>query len=193
MSRIDKLIKENKGYVTYSEAKKSGVSYNDIKKRIISGEVIKEDAGIYKLPDMYVDEYFTLQYRYPKGIYTLETALWLHGLSLTVPFEPVMSFPYGTNTKLIKNAGVKPIILRSNYDVGIVKVMTPGGQSVRVYEKERTLAECLRPIYKIDVQIIAPAFKSYVAEGKINYTKLLKYAKMFKVEGKVLSYLEVIG
>ena len=90
------MIKKNKGYVTYSEAKKSGVSYNDIKKRIISGEVIKEDAGIYKLPDMYVDEYFTLQYRYHKGIYTLETALWLHGLSVTVPFESVMSFPYGT-------------------------------------------------------------------------------------------------
>ena len=193
MSRIDKLIKENKGYITYSEAKKSGVSYNDIKKRIVSGEVIKEDAGIYKLPDMYVDEYFTLQYRYPKGIYTLETALRLHGLSLTVPFEPVMSFPYGTNTKLIKDAGVKPVILRSNYSVGIVEVTTPGGQNVKVYEKERTLAECLRPIYKMDVQIIAPAFKSYAAEGKINYTKLLKYAKMFKVEDKVLSYLEVIG
>jgi len=193
MSRIDKLIKKNKGYITYSEAKKSGVSYNDIKKKIISGEVIKEDTGLYKLPDMYVDEYFTLQYRYPKGIYALETALWLHGLSLTVPFEPVMSFPYGTNTKLIKEAGVKPVILRSNYSVGIVEVATPGGQNVKVYEKERTLAECLRPIYKMDVQIIAPAFKSYAVEGKINYTKLLKYAKMFKVEDKVLSYLEVIG
>jgi len=193
MSRIDKLIKKNKGYVTYSEAKKSGVSYNDIKKKIISGEVIKEEAGIYKLPDMYVDEYFTLQYRYPKGIYTLETALWLHGLSLTVPFEPIMSFPYGTNTKLIKDAGVKPVILRSNYNVGIIEVATPGGQKVKVYEKERTLVECLRPIYKMDVQIIAPAFKYYVAEGKINYTKLLKYAKMFRVEDKVLSYLEVIG
>ena len=70
---------------------------------------------------------------------------------------------------------------------------TPGGQSVKVYEKERVLAECLRPIYKMDVQIIAPAFKAYAAEGKINYTKLLKYAKIFKVEDKVLSYLEVIG
>ena len=193
MSKIDRLIKKNKGYITYSEAKKSGISYNDIKKKLVSGEVIKEDAGIYKLPDMYVDEYFTLQYRYHKGIYTLETALWLHGLSVTVPFEPVMSFPYGTNTKLIKEAGVRPVILRSNYNIGIVEMATPGGQSVKVYEKERVLAECLRPIYKMDVQIIAPAFKSYASAGRINYAKLLIYAKMFKVEDKVLSYLEVIG
>ena len=45
----------------------------------------------------------------------------------------------------------------------------------------------------MDVQIIAPAFKSYASAGKINYTKMLKYAKLFKVEDKVLSYLEVIG
>jgi len=193
VSKMDKLIKKNKGYITFNEAKKAGVSYNDIKKKLESGEVIKEEVGIYRLPDMYVDEYFILQYRYPKGIYALETALWLHGLSLNIPFEPIMSFPYGTNTKLIKETGVKPIIVRSNYDIGIVDVTTPGGERVKVYEKERTLVECLRPIYKVDIQIIAPAFKTYASAEKIHYTKLLKYAKMFKVEDKVLSYLEVIG
>ena len=193
MSNVNKLIQKNKGYVTYDELKESSVSYNTVKKMIDSGEIIKEKPGIYRLPDTYIDEHFTLQHRYPKGIYTLETSLWLHGLSLTVPFEPVMSFPYGTNTKLIKDAGVKPIILRSYYDIGIINVATPGGQLVRVYEKERSLVESLRPIYKMDVQAIAPAFKTYAARGKINYTKLLKYAKMFKVEEKIHSYLEVLG
>lgn len=103
-----------------------------------------------------------------------------------------MSFPYGTNTKLIKEAGIKPIILRSNYEEGIVEVRTPGGQIVRVYEIERTLTESLRGVYKMDVQIIAPAFKMYASKGKINFSKLLKYAKMFKVEKKVQSYLEVL-
>ena len=193
MSKINKLIKTNRGYVTYNEVKESGISYNTVKKMIDSGEIIKEEPGIYKLPGTYIDDHFSLQHRYPKGIYSLETALWLHGLSLVVPFEPVMSFPYGTNTKLIKDAGVKPIILRSNYDTGIVIVKTPGGQHVHAYEKERALVECLRPIYKMDIQIIAPAFKTYAANEKIDYAKLLKYAKMFKVEDKVLSYLEVIG
>ena len=42
------------------------------------------------MPDTYIDDYFSLQYRFP----SLETALWLHGLSLTIPFEPVMTFPF---------------------------------------------------------------------------------------------------
>jgi len=157
-----------------------------------NGEIEKEKPGLYRLPEIYIDEYYVLQHRYPRGVYSLETALWLHGLSLTIPHEPIMSFPYGTNTKLIKQAGIRPIIMRSNYEEGITDVTTSGGQQVKAYEIERTLVECLRPLYKIDVQIISYAFKSYAKKSKINYSKLFKYAKMFKVEAKVQSYLEVL-
>lgn len=192
MSELKELLKINHGVITFDQATKAGVSYAVIRKMLDSGKLEKEDRGIYRDPGVYIDELYTLQHRYPKGVYSLETALWLHGLSLTVPFEPVMSFPYGTNTKLIKEAGIKPIILRSNYEEGIIETAAPAGQMVRVYEVERTLAESLRGVYKIDIQITAPAFKMYAAKGKINFPKLFKYAKMFKVEKKVQSYLEVL-
>jgi len=155
MSTVDKLLVDNQGLITYSRVKELGIPYSAIKKMLNRGEIVKEESGIYRLPDTYVDELFVLQYRFPSGVYSLETALWLHGLSLTVPFEPVMSFPYGKNTKPMKEAGIKPIVMRANYEDGIVEVTTPGGQQVRVYEKERTLAEVLRPVYKVDVQIIS--------------------------------------
>jgi hypothetical protein len=192
MDLIQDIIKQNHGFVTFNQIKESEISYKVVKRLLDAGEIQKEVAGIYRLPNTYIDELFTLQHRYPKGIYSLETALWLHGLSLTVSFEPVMSFPFGTNTKLIKEAGIKPVILRSNYDIGIVDVATHGGQMVKVYDTERTLVEVLRPIYKVDVQITAPAFKAYTNLGKVDYTKLFKYAKMFKVQEKVQSYLEIL-
>jgi hypothetical protein len=193
MDSLKSFMEQNQGFITFNQIKESGTSYNVVKRLLDHGEIEKEEAGIYRLPDTYVDELFTLQYRYPKGIYSLETALWLHGLSLTVPFEPVMSFPFGANTKLIKEAGIKPIVLRSNYEVGIVEVATPGGQRVKAYEIERSLVEVLRPIYKIDVQIVSTAFKMYASLGQINYSKLFKYAKLFKVQEKVQSYLEVLA
>lgn len=192
MDKLDNLLNTNNGVLTLQQAKKAGISYSYIKKRLDAGEIEKEESGIYRLAESYVDEYFAISYRYPKGVFSLETALWLHGLSLTVPFEMVMSFPYGTNTKLMKQAGLKPIILRNNHEIGITKVTTPSGHLVPVYEVERTLVECLRPIYKIDVQIIAPAFKAYAQKGKINFSKLFYYAKLFKVEQKVQSYIEVL-
>jgi len=192
MPNLDNLLKANNGILTLRQAKKSGVPYTHIKKKLDTGEIEKEESGIYRLADAYVDEYYAISYRYPKGVFSLETALWLHGLSLTVPFEMVMSFPYGTNTKLLKQAGIKPIILRTNHDIGITEVKTPSGHLVPVYDIERTLVECLRPVYKIDVQIIAPAFKTYSQKGKINFSKLFYYASLFKVEQKVQSYLEIL-
>ncbi|KAF1295550.1 transcriptional regulator [Enterococcus sp. JM4C] len=192
MPKVEKIVEENQGFITFNQIQEAGVPYSAVRKMLDVGTLEKDERGIYRRPDAYVDELYAWQYRYPKGVYSLESALWLHGLSLSVPFEPVMSFPYGTNTKRIKEAGIKPIIVRSNAEEGIVEVKAPGGQMVRVYEIERTLVECLRGIYRIDVQIIAPAYKVYAANNKINYSKLFKYAKMFKVEKKVQSYLEVL-
>ena len=190
--KVHELIQKNIGYLTFSQAKEEGVSYSVLLKMLETGSLISEERGLYQLPNAHVDEYVVLQHRYPRGIFSLEASLWLHELSLTIPFEPIMSFPYGTNTKLIKESGVKPVILRSNYSDGIIDVRTPGGQMVMTYEIERTLAECLRPVHKVDVQIIAPAFKSYSQNRKVNFNKLFHYAKIFKVESKVQSYMEVL-
>ena len=192
IKKAHELIQKNLGYLTFSQSREEGISYSAISKLIKDGDLVSEERGFYRLPNVYIDEYVILQHRYPKGIFSLESALLLHGLSQTIPFEPTMSFPYGTNTKLIKASGVKPVILRSNYSDGIVCVETPGSQIVMAYEAERTLVECLRPIYKTDVQIIAPAFKLYSQNRKIDFSKLFHYAKIFKVENKVQSYMEVL-
>lgn len=63
---------------------------------------------------------------------------------------------------------------------------------IKVYEPERVLAECLRPVYQVDVQVIAPAFKMYFQNHKVNYSKLFHYAQLFKVTNKLQSYMEVL-
>lgn len=66
------------------------------------------------------------------------------------------------------------------------------GQKIKVYEPERVLVECLRPVYQVDVQVIAPAFKMYFQNHKVNYSKLFHYAQLFKVTNKLQSYMEVL-
>ncbi|MDH6367625.1 MULTISPECIES: hypothetical protein [unclassified Breznakia] len=192
MNKLKEILDMNHGVVTFSQVKEEGVPYHHIRTMLMNKELENDIRGFYHKPNVYVDELYILQYRYPKGIYALETALWLHGVSLVVPFEPIMCFSYGTNTKIIKKAGIKPVIARSYYNDGIEEIKTPSGQKVLVYNVERTLVECLREIYKIDIQVIAPAFKAYAAKGEINYAKLVMYAKRYKVEKKVQAYLEVL-
>ena len=160
-------------------------------------EYLKRNNGILsyrEVKEYYMDDWYLIQLRNPKGVYALDTALWLHGLSLTVPFEKTMMFPYGVNTSTIKQAQeVKPVVTRTNFDVGIVEIERQKGQQIRIYEIERTLVECLRPVYKMDVQLIAQAFNLYFQKYSVNYQKLMYYAKLFRVTDKIYSYIEVLS
>ena len=181
------------GFLTFKQVIDENLHYKTLLTMVAEGKIVAEEKGLYRLPDIYLDEWFVLQYRFPKGIFSLETALWLHGLSLTIPFNMTMSFPYGTNTKNIKEADICPIILRSHYSEGIIEIERLPGQFIKVYEVERVLVECLRPVHQVDLQIIAPAFKKYFQQNKIHLHKLFYYAQLFKVTDKLQSYTEVLS
>lgn len=67
------------------------------------------------------------------------------------------------------------------------------GQFISVYDMERTLVECLRTAYHVDIQVIAPAFQAYFKKGAVDYAKLYHYAQLFKVTEKLQSYVEVLS
>ena len=193
-TEIIEYLKRNNDTLSYREVREAGLSYRTYRK-MIEQEILEPlGNGLYGLADYYMDDWYLIQLRNPKGVYALDTALWLHGLSLTVPFEKAMMFPYGVNTSTIKQAQeVKPVVTRTNFDVGIVEIERQKGQRIRIYEIERTLVECLRPVYKMDVQLIAQAFKLYFQKNSVNYQKLIHYAKLFKVTDKIYSYIEVLS
>ena len=185
-------FEDNDGLLNFNQVKQLGLSYYTLNLMLANAEIYSDERGLYSLPNVYVDEWFSIQHRFPKGIFSLDSALWLHGLSLTVPFQPTLSFPYGTNTKNIKQNNILPIVLRSYYDIGIEQLERQPKQSIFVYSRERTLAECLRPIYKMDIQLISTAFQIYFKSGQHNLDELYYYGKLFKVTRKLQSYIEVL-
>lgn len=190
--RIYDAFEDNDGLLNFNQVKQLGLSYYTLNLMLANAEIYSDERGLYSLPNVYVDEWFGIQHRFPKGIFSLDSALWLHGLSLTVPFQLTLSFPYGTNTKNIKQNNILPIVLRSYYDIGIEELERQPKQSIFVYSRERTLAECLRPIYKMDIQLISTAFQIYFKNGQYNLDELYYYGKLFKVTRKLQSYIEVL-
>lgn len=183
---------DNDGLLNFNQVKQLGLSYYTLNLMLANKEVSSDERGLYSLPDVYIDEWFAIQHRFPKGIFSLDSALWLHGLSLTVPFQFTLSFPYGTNTKNLKQNNILPIVLRSYYDIGIEQLERQPKQSILVYSRERTLAECLRPIYKMDIQLISTAFQIYFKSNQHHLDELYYYGKLFKVTSKLQSYIEVL-
>ena len=104
-----------------------------------------------------------------------------------------MSFPRGYNPSAAKDAG---IITKSSpfdlHELGETEAVTPYGNVIRTYNAERTLCDMLRGTRTPDLQLLGPAFHSYLASSSRSLPKLQSYAEKLGVAKKVRRYLEVL-
>lgn len=190
---IIRMAKENNGTVTTAMVVAAGFSRGNIKYLVDKGMIEKSARGIYILPEVWDDEIFNLQNRFKRGIYSHETALFLWDLTDRTPNRYHMTFPTNYNLTNPKEENVQCVqCAEVLYELGIADVMTPGGNSVRAYSVERTLCDILRPRSRVDIQVVAEAFKRYANRLDKNIPALSEYGKILKVETKLRAYLEVL-
>lgn len=190
---IMRMAKENNGVITSAKVTESGLSRGTLKYLTDIGKLERSARGVYILPEVWDDEIYNLQVQFKRGIFSGETALFLNDLSDRTPNSYQMTFPIGYNVTSLKNENVKAVrAAKKLYELGIITVLTPGGNPVRAYNKEKTLCDILRGRSNTDIQIVSDAFKQYVRSENINIPLLSEYAKILRVEKKLRSYLEVL-
>jgi len=193
IEEILNMAKENNGTVTSAMVDGAGFSRGNIKYLVDSGMLEKTARGIYILPEVWEDEMYHLQNRFKRGIYSHETALFLFDLTDRTPNRYYMTFPLNYNLTKAKNENIRCMQCKPDlYELGITEAITPGGNTVRVYNVERTLCDILRTYSHIDIQIVSEAYKRYATRKDKNIPLLSEYAKKFRVEDKVRNYLEVL-
>ena len=160
---------------------------------IDKGELVQAGRGLYALPETWEDPYFVAQHRFSRGVFSDETALFLHGMTDRAPFSLTMTFPRTYNATPARESG---IVCRSCADevleLGLAEVTTQHGNVVRAYDLERTLCDLVRGQRMVDAQIVTPAMQTYVRSSKRDFVKLIEYARKLGVERKIRNYLEVL-
>lgn len=158
-----------------------------------SGELARVQRGVYCLADAWADEFLAAQLRFPKGIFSDATALYLNGCTDRTPFELSMTFPRSYTATKAREAGIEVRTCADNVlDLGLTTLNTPYGNEVRAYDLERTLCDMLRGRQDVDVQLVNPAMQRYIRSGSKDIQKLLEYASALRVEKKIRHYLEVL-
>ena len=191
--KIIQLAKENNGVVTTAVLSGKGILRGNLKKLVDEGKLEKTARGVYILPEIWEDEFVNLQARFKKGIFSNETALFLWDLTDRTPNKYDMTFPHNYNLTNVKREGVNCSRVKQEwYTEGKTQLESPGGNKITVYNMERTLCDILRKRGGTNTGIITEAFKRYTARNDKNIPLLSEYAKRFRVEEKVRSYLEVL-
>jgi len=190
---LDILLQGNNGFLKTSDATKAGVS------KVYWGEYVRKRGleriaqGLYMSQDAWEDGMYIIQVRYPKAVFSHETALYLLNLADREPLKYTVTLKSGTNASGLTKQNVKVYKIREKlHEEGVIEVQSQAGHTLRVYNPERTICDLIRSRSNIEIQDLQTALKEYVRLKEKNIPLLIRYAKALSVEKTIRQYMEVL-
>ena len=182
------LADENDGYVSVATARENGIAQTYLSFMCAQGIFTKVGKGLYRKRGYEADPFFELRFRYGKAVFSLDSCLYLHGLSDTPTLSvnlPANYLTHGIEGASCRHVGEK------EYLTGQSLVVTPKGNLVMAYDLERTLIELIRQQDRFGKE----EFLSLWEKGKKKSpypSKLAHYAQAFRVEGELSLLLKLL-
>lgn len=191
--KIKELLETSEtGTITAAQVTEVGLHRSVLQELVKSGEMYRFGRGLYVWSSAWEDDFYLLQRKYGRGIYSHDTALYLLGYSDRTPAKYTMTFPKGYNAPSLKQANlIVKRVVPENYEFGWIEIESPSSNPIRVYNLERTLCDILRGSGS-DIQIVGDAMKRYAMSKDKNIHKLMQYADQLRVKPKVQRYMEVL-
>ncbi|MEA4884351.1 MAG: type IV toxin-antitoxin system AbiEi family antitoxin domain-containing protein [Clostridia bacterium] len=191
--RLEQLVSANHGIVQTAEAVAAGISKPAFYKFIKDRDLEQVSHGVYASPDAWTDTMYLLSLRCKQALFSHETALFLHDLTDREPTQYSITVKTGYNPSKLKADGIKVYTVKKEfYGIGMAKMQTPFGHTVRAYNPERTVCDIIRSRSNIEMQTFQDALKQYAKRKEKNLRLLMQYAQEFHVEKILNRYLEAL-
>ena len=144
--------------LSYDECIKRFKSDYQIKKQIEAKKLYKIEKGIYST-DEYVPELSVVAMKYPNAVLTMNSALYMHGLTDVIPKQYFLST--NKDSAKIADKRVKQSFEQVDYlYVGMTEKEYQGSK-VKIYSKERLLIEVIRNRRKLPYDYYKEIIQNY--------------------------------
>lgn len=182
--KLELLSKECNGHVTSADLISNGFTKYDISRFVKRGLLERVSRGKYLFQNTLDDEFKLIQLNNSKMIFSNETALYLHDMTGRFPskFAVTTESGYHLRNSSLKVYYVKPELLY----LGLIEMENYFGNTVMVYDKERTICDIIKNRNRIEMQVYLEGLRSYFLNGKPNLGKLSEYAKKMGISQKVM-------
>jgi len=189
------IFRQAGGQLRMSEAIAAGISKSTLY-RLRDKNIIKPvSRGVYRLaelPEISNPDLATVCLRYPKAIICLISALSFHELTTQVPHRVSIAVPRESRLPFLDYPPLESHrFSREAYRAGIEK-HDIDGVVVRVYDQEKTIADCFKFRNKLGMDVVLEALRVYGDKKRINRDLLLKYGRICRVGKVMMPYLETL-
>lgn len=175
--------------LTYKQCIEKYGSDHMLKKEIAEGRIFQKEKGIYSLSSS-CSELEIISVKYPRAIYTGESAFYYHSLTDVIPDYYYLA-TIRTDTR-IKDARVRQTYLKEDiFDMGRVQ-MQYHNTMIRIYNLERMLIELMRFRHKMPFDYYKEIISNYRNKVDImDIAKVEEYADKFKNAGRLMDMIQM--
>lgn len=193
--KYKKIFLENDGILRVSKAIKLGIPLYAIYNLQKIGDLIKEGKGLYRLKEMAPlgnPDLVQISLRVPKGVICLISALYYYNLTTQVPHQVYIALPRDVKTPKIEYPPIKVFHFSEKPYLAGISEQIIDSIKVRIYDREKTIADCFKFREKIGADVATEALKDYLNQSRPNLQLLMKYARINRVENVIRPYLEAL-
>ena len=190
------LFQSNGGMLRTAQARQQGIAGATLPRMVAAGLLVCEARGLYRLanmPPLGSPDLVIIATRLPAAIVCLISALDFHGLTTQIPYSIYVALPRSVKEKPRIDYPPLDIVWLSekHYNAG-VETHTLDDIEVRIYSREKTLADCFKFRKKIGMDVALEALKDYMQQPGAYPAKVMEYAKINRVANIMRPYLEIL-
>ena len=198
MKKYEKIVNfvyKKNNIITIDDFKEAKIGFYYINKLIEDNYISRIGKGIYGKNDSFEDEYFIIQNRYKNAIFSYNTTLFFLNKTEVTPNIIDITIPNDYNVSTIDTKKIRVhYTSRDNLELGMIKIKSPFGNDIKAYNLERTICDIVKNESKcgLDIEQRNKVIKNAFAEGSIDGTTIIEYAKKLKCTKKIRAIMEVM-
>jgi predicted transcriptional regulator of viral defense system len=194
-TRAERLFRERGGMLRMAEAVEAGIHRHTLYTLRDQGVLEQLSRGLYRLADaapLGHPDLVAVARRTPKGVICLVSALAFHDLTTQVPHEVYLAVPRGSEPPRIDYPPVRVFRVGERAFTEGIETHDLDGVPVRIYSREKTLADGFKYRSAIGLDTAVEAVRRYRDQGRIDVEALLRAARACHVENVMRPYLEAV-
>lgn len=189
------IFRQRGGILRTKDALRAGIHPRTLYALRDEGQIEPLSRGVYRLataaplgnPDL-----VTVAVRAPEGVICLISALAFHDLTTQIPHEVHVAIARGAEPPRIDYPPVRTFWFSgASFSAGI-ETHNLDGIPVRIYSREKTIADCFRYRNKIGLDTCLESLRFYKQQRQIDVDALLRYARVRGVTRTLTPYLEAL-
>jgi predicted transcriptional regulator of viral defense system len=188
-------FRQHGGTMRMSEAIAAGIHRRTLYSMRDDGVLEQLSRGLYRLADaapLANPDLVTVARKIPEGVICLISALAFYELTTQIPHEVYVAIPRNREPPRLDYPPVRPVRLGPQAFSEGIEIHMLDHVPVRVYSREKTLADCFKFRHKIGLDTTIEALRRYKERGKVNLQALLRAAEVCRVAKVMQPYLEAI-